>query len=98
MIVADIFGEQSLQDGVRRGDDVIQHHGGNSRPSAPRHRFAKAFERRALRLDLQRPNGCGNLDSVLASGSKLGTGQMIQMEKTLAVAARSQRLVGCLVK
>jgi len=67
MIVADIFGEQSLQMVFVRGDDVIQQVTAATLDPALRDTvLPRAFERRALRLDLQRPNGCGNLDSVLA--------------------------------
>jgi len=67
MIVADIFGEQSLQMVFVRSDDVIQQITAATPDPAFRDTvLPKAFERRAHRLDLQRPNGCGNLDSVLA--------------------------------
>ena len=44
MIIADIFGEQSLQMVFVRGDDVIQQvTAATLDPAFPRHRFAKGF-------------------------------------------------------
>src|SRR5260370_33619507 len=67
VIVVNVFGEQSLQMGFVRDDDVIQHVTPATRHPSLRHTvLPRTLDGGSDRSDFERSHHCGNLNSIFA--------------------------------